>query len=78
MYILFETAYGYGLFERLETDEIGQGLDEVQQAMLDLSKFGKVVKLKAFAPFKNAADALDNMNQVSEGTSKYDVLLQCI
>ncbi len=65
--MLFESAYGYGLFERLESDEIGQSLNEVQQAMLDLSKFGKVIKLKAFSPFKSAADALDNINQVSEG-----------
>lgn len=65
--MLYESAYGYGLFERLESDEIGQGLDEVQQAMLDLSKFGKAIKLKAFLPFQSAAHALDNMNQVSEG-----------
>jgi len=65
--VLYESAYGYGLFERLESDEIGQGLEAVQQAMLDLSKFGKVIKLKAFTPFTSAAHALDNINQVSEG-----------
>lgn len=65
--MLYESAYGYGLFERLEGDEIGQSLEEVQQAMLDLGKFGKAIKLKAFMPFQSAAHALDNMNQVSEG-----------
>jgi nucleolar protein 56 len=71
LFVLFESAHGYGLFERLESDEIGQNVDEIQQAMLDLAKFGKVIKLKAFIPFKNAADALDNINQISEGMISY-------
>ena len=65
--MLFENAYGYALFERLESDEIGQTLDGVQQSMTDLSKFGKIIKLKAFMPFKNAAHALENINDISEG-----------
>lgn len=73
MFVLFESAHGYGLFERLESDEIGQNIDEIQQTMLDLAKFGKVIKLKAFVPFKNAADALDNINQISEGILCYYV-----
>lgn len=67
LYVLFETAYGYALFERLESDEIGQNLDAVTAAMQDLSKFGRVVKLQGFLPFKNAAEALQNINEVSEG-----------
>ncbi|RUP49830.1 hypothetical protein BC936DRAFT_141337, partial [Jimgerdemannia flammicorona] len=66
-YILFETASGYALFERLQSDEIGAKLEEVQQTVLDLAKFGKMVKLKSFAPFKSAAHALENANDVSEG-----------
>ncbi len=65
--LLFESAYGYTLFEKLESDEIGQSLDEVQAAVLDLAKFGKIMKLKAFLPFKTAAHALENINDVSEG-----------
>ena len=65
--LLFESAYGYALFEKLESDEIGQSLDEVQAAVLDLAKFGKIMKLKAFLPFKTAAHALENINDVSEG-----------
>lgn len=65
--LLFESAYGYALFEKLESDEIGQSLDEVQAAVTDLAKFGKIMKLKAFMPFKNAAHALENINDVSEG-----------
>lgn len=67
MLVLFESAYGYALFEKLESDEIGQSLDEVQVAVLDLSKFGKIMKLKAFMPFKSAAHALENINDISEG-----------
>ena len=67
MLLLFESAYGYALFEKLESDEIGQSLDEVQAAVLDLAKFGKIMKLKAFMPFKNAAHALENINDISEG-----------
>ncbi|PJF19772.1 Nop-domain-containing protein [Paramicrosporidium saccamoebae] len=67
LYVLFETAYGYALFERLESDEIGQELDAVTAAMQDLGKFGRAIKLQAFLPFKNAAEALQNINEVSEG-----------
>jgi nucleolar protein 56 len=70
-HVLFETASGYALFERLQSEEIGQKLDEVQKAVLDLAKFGKTIKLKSFAPFKNAAHALENANDVSEGKEQY-------
>lgn len=66
-FLLFECASGYALFELLEAEEIGQHLDEVQAAITDLSKFGKMVKLKSFLPFKSAAHALENINDVSEG-----------
>ena len=42
-------------------------LPEVQEAQTDLARFGKLVKLVAFMPFKSAANALDNINCVSEG-----------
>jgi nucleolar protein 56 len=64
---LFELATGYALFERLESEEIGRELEDVQQAVLDLSKFGKMIKLKSLMPFKTAADALENCNDISEG-----------
>ncbi|KAF9354847.1 snoRNP complex protein nop56 [Mortierella sp. AD094] len=66
-YFLFESSSGYALFERLESEEIGSKLADVCAAATDLTKFGKVVKLKSFAPFKSAAHALENMNDVSEG-----------
>lgn len=67
-YFLYESSSGYALFERLESEEIGSKLADVVAAATDLTKFGKVVKLKSFAPFKSAAHALENMNDVSEGT----------
>ncbi|KAJ3125305.1 snoRNP complex protein nop56 [Nowakowskiella sp. JEL0407] len=67
LFVLLEVASGYALFERLEAEEIGLQVDTVQKSMTDFSKFGKIVKLKGFFPFKNAAHALENMMDVSEG-----------
>ncbi|KAK3819010.1 MAG: hypothetical protein J3Q66DRAFT_339100 [Benniella sp.] len=66
-YFLFETSSGYALFERTESEEIGSKLADVCAAATDITKLGKVVKLKSFVPFKSAAHALENMNDVSEG-----------
>jgi hypothetical protein len=67
LYILYETASGYALFERLEADEVALQLDQVQGSITDLGKFGKLIRLKSFAPFKSAAHALENIMDVSEG-----------
>jgi nucleolar protein 56 len=67
MFILVELATGYSLIERVESDEIGQELDQVQKSILDYSRFIKVVKLKSFAPFRSAQHALENCNDISEG-----------
>jgi nucleolar protein 56 len=67
MHVLFETAYGYALFDAKDFEDIGKNLDEVQQDILDLSKFGKNMHLVSFMPFQNAAHALENMNAISEG-----------
>lgn len=67
LYILFESATGYALFETIETESIGLESTQVQEAMGDLARFGKVCKLTAFAPFLSAAQALENANDISEG-----------
>jgi len=67
LYLLFETALGYGLFEVTESEEIGLQVETVQQSIQDLAKFGKICKLKSFVPFRSAEDALENINQLSEG-----------
>ena len=41
----------------------------MQEAVQDLSKFSRMVKLKSFLPFTSAGEALQNANDVSEGES---------
>ncbi|ODQ78201.1 hypothetical protein BABINDRAFT_65537 [Babjeviella inositovora NRRL Y-12698] len=67
-YLLYEEATGYAIFKVLiQQDDIGSRLKEVQEAASDLSKFSKMIELVSFAPFKGAAQALENANDVSEG-----------
>ncbi|KAG8097242.1 hypothetical protein GUJ93_ZPchr0013g34620 [Zizania palustris] len=67
LYLLFESASGYGLFHAYGIDEIGQSVDAVRSSVLDLGRFGKAVKLAAFTPFSSAVDALNQCNAISEG-----------
>ncbi|KAG9447149.1 hypothetical protein H6P81_013277 [Aristolochia fimbriata] len=67
LYLLFESASGYALFHAHGIDEIGQNTEAVRNSILDLNRFGKVVKLAAFVPFSSALDALNQCNAVSEG-----------
>jgi nucleolar protein 56 len=67
LYLLYESASGYALFETPGLDEIGQNADAIQESVTDLTRFGKVVKLLAFSPFTSAADALEQCNSVTEG-----------
>ncbi|KAJ7156103.1 hypothetical protein C8R43DRAFT_425740 [Mycena crocata] len=64
---LFESASGYAVFEAKLSDDIGARTLAVQQSIVDLAKFGKIVSLMSFLPFKSAAQALENANDVSEG-----------
>eukprot|EP01111_Echinosteliopsis_oligospora_P018737 TRINITY_DN875_c0_g1_i1.p1 TRINITY_DN875_c0_g1~~TRINITY_DN875_c0_g1_i1.p1 ORF type:complete len:513 (+),score=163.48 TRINITY_DN875_c0_g1_i1:28-1539(+) len=66
-FVLFESASGYALFEKGEVQEIATLTDEIQNAIADFKSFSRVLKLKAFAPFASADNALENMNKVSEG-----------
>ena len=65
-FLLFESASGFGLFEVTGFDEIGASVDAVQKAVTDIARFGKLVKLSAFKPFTSAANALEQINAVSE------------
>ena len=67
LYCLFEHAAGYAIFKVHSTEEIGALLPEVQESVTDLERFGRIVKLVAFSPFKTAANALENINSISEG-----------
>jgi RNA processing factor Prp31 len=67
LYLLFESALGFGLFERAKADEIGMGLSDVQKSINNIESFSKLVKLKAFLPFTSAEAALENINAISQG-----------
>jgi len=66
-HLLFESSVGYALFSATLHEEIGQRSKAVQDQIAELSTFGKMVKLESFEPFKDAAHALENANDVSEG-----------
>lgn len=52
-YILYDSAVGYGVFEVVhQADKVGMRLKEVQDSMTDLAKFGKMVKLVNFSPWR--------------------------
>ncbi|KAG9100614.1 snoRNP complex protein nop56 [Ceratobasidium sp. 370] len=70
-HVLFESASGYALFTVKQQEQIGAKTKEVQDSIQDLHKFGKMVELKSFMPFKSAAHALENINDVSEGESTH-------
>ncbi|QCD95742.1 nucleolar protein 56 [Vigna unguiculata] len=67
LFLLYESASGYALFEAHGLDEIGQNTEAVRNSVSDLNRFGKVVKLSSFNPFTSALDALKQCNAVSEG-----------
>ncbi|XP_047311627.1 nucleolar protein 56-like [Impatiens glandulifera] len=67
LYLLYESASGYALFQAQGLDEIGQNTEAVRKSVDDINRFGKVVQLEAFTPFESALDALNQCNAVSEG-----------
>ena len=69
LYLLLETASGYGLFLRKEFDELGQaGLDAtVLQQLEEPKSFRKIVELKSFHPFLTAEEALGEISAISNG-----------
>lgn len=66
-HILFESSSGYAIFEAKLSEDIGSKTKAVAESLQDLAKFGKMVSLMSFSPFKSAAQALENINDVSEG-----------
>jgi nucleolar protein 56 len=51
LFVLFESASGYALFEKEDFDELGGQLKQIQKAIPNIERFGKMVKLAAFQPF---------------------------
>jgi len=76
-HILYESAGGYALFQSILHDEIGQSSLQVQESIKDLTRFSKQVKLVSFQPFADAAQALENANDISEGVLN-DLLLSML
>ena len=66
-HILFESASGYAIFEVKLKEEVGAMTKAAQDSIKDLAKFGKMVSLMSFSPFKSAGHALENANDISEG-----------
>jgi nucleolar protein 56 len=66
LYILYESASGYALFEKEEFDETGGQLKSIQKAIPSLERFTKMVKLAAFQPFTTAEEALENIKLISQ------------
>jgi nucleolar protein 56 len=74
-HVLFESASGYALFSASLTDEVGARERAVQASIEDLAKFQKMVTLMSFSPFKTAAHALENANDISEGVYRSHIRL---
>ena len=65
LFVLYEQASGYGLFELSEFEELAQLHDDVQKSVMDQAKFTSICSMKAFQPFATAVEALENINDVS-------------
>ena len=66
LYILYESASGYCLFEKEEFDETGGQLKQIQKAIPNLERFSKMIKMAAFQPFKTAEEALENISLIAQ------------
>lgn len=75
MLILFEHASGYAIFKVSGADVVSQ---MVQDAVPDFTQFCQLVTLLAFQPFKTAANALDNINNISEGICVKHKCVYCV
>ena len=71
LYILFESASGYALFECTGIDSIGNKLYDITS---NVTEFSNYIKLKAFQPFSSAEDALTQINSISEGEPTIELL----
>jgi len=74
LYILYESAAGYGLFEREEMEEIAVELPKIQAALGSMEHFSKLLKLKAFHPFQTSEKALENMKAVADSHATEDLI----
>lgn len=73
-YLLYESAAGYALFLKKEFEETAETEEEVQNALLDPKKFGKMMGLHAWLPFQDAEDALSQTNAVAAGEATEELV----
>lgn len=59
LFVLYEHASGYAIFRCEDVEDIGSLLPEVQEAVLDFARFGSMLTLEAFTPFKSGVNALE-------------------
>jgi len=69
LYLLYESAAGFALFLKKEFDDAGTTEQEVQDSLQDVKKIGKIIGLHAWTPFKEAAEALEQVNAIAAGTA---------
>jgi nucleolar protein 56 len=74
LYVLYESAAGYGLFEREEMEEIAVELPKLQAALDSMEHFSKLIKLKAFHPFKTSEKAIENMKSIADSHAPDDLI----
>jgi nucleolar protein 56 len=74
LYILFESAAGYGLFEREEMEEIAVEMPKLQSALDSMEHFSKLIKLLAFQPFQTSDKALENMKAIADSHATEDLI----
>ena len=69
LYLLYESASGYGLFVRKEFDELAQAdmAEAIQKSIEDAKLFCKQVKQTAFHAFATAEEALAEIQSVATG-----------
>ena len=66
MYVLFETAAGFALFKVVKGKKL-EKLDKLHESFADGDEANKVVKLKAFAKFKDTKDAMKSVEKLMKG-----------
>lgn len=66
MHVLFETAAGFALF-KVTKDKKLEKLDKLHESFADAEGANSVVKLKAFAKFKDTKDAMKSIEKLMKG-----------
>mmetsp|Transcript_96170 Transcript_96170/g.271911 ORF Transcript_96170/g.271911 Transcript_96170/m.271911 type:complete len:512 (-) Transcript_96170:2-1537(-) len=69
LYLLYESAAGYALFLKREFEESAETESQVQESIVDYKSFVKAVSLHAWTPFKDAEEALEQVNAIAGGTA---------